>query len=224
MQETAGVESGGIPTFAEANDAELLARLRGPEPASRQAFAVVVRATHDRLLGYIRRQLGSLEESREVLQDVYLAAHKGLPRFEGKSRLTTWIYSLAYHHVCDRIAERARDRSARAMLGDGEDFLMASGDPDVSRATAWDSAPDALRARRRAEECIAEAVAALEPPGCHVYRLRDVEGLTGEEVAELLGLSHAAVRVQLHRARAEIVARARERLGAGATAPERRRA
>jgi RNA polymerase sigma-70 factor (ECF subfamily) len=154
---------------------------------------------------------------------VYLAAHKGLSGFEGKSKLTTWLFSLAHFKVCDRIADRTRDRTVFRDVGDAldsDDGLAAvrvadsggAGDSDLSRVTVWDSAPDKVLARNRAERWIAAAVAALEPPGCDVYQLRDVEGLSGEEVAAMLGLSHAAVRVQLHRARATIVAFVRARM------------
>jgi RNA polymerase sigma-70 factor (ECF subfamily) len=207
-------------SFEGVNDAAFLARLRAGDSAARLAFSSLVRATHGRLLGYVRRHLGDLEESQEVLQEVFLAAHKGLDGFEGKSKLTTWLFSLAHFKVCDRIADRTRDRAVFRDVGDGSDAGEESAsarraedsDSDLSRVTVWDSAPDKVLARNRAERWIAAAVAALEPPGCDVYQLRDVEGLSGEEVAAMLGLSHAAVRVQLHRARATIVAFVRARI------------
>jgi RNA polymerase sigma-70 factor (ECF subfamily) len=209
-------------SLEDVNDAAFLARLRDTGPAGRRAFNELVRATHGRLLGYVRRHLGSLEESQEVVQEVYLAAHKGLANFEGKSRLTTWLYSLAHHKVCDGIANRSRSRAVFRDVGDDtEGNTSASCAPsqstedDWSRVTPWGSSPDKVYARRAAEQWIPGAIASLGPPGCDVYHLRDVEGLTGEEVAAILGLSHAAVRVQLHRARADIVAWVRARMAGG---------
>lgn len=221
------------PSFEEVNEAAFLARLRAGDAGARLAFSLLVRATHGRLLAYARRHLGDLEESQEVVQETFLAAHKGLDGFEGKSKLTTWLYSLAHFKICDRIAERTRARAVFQDVqgrGDGSGSSGSEGSNEVdrfesaaaasagagedwSRATVWDSAPDKVLARNRAERWIAAAVAALEPPGCDVYQLRDVEGLSGEEVAAMLGLSHAAVRVQLHRARAAIVAFVRARMG-----------
>lgn len=205
-------------SFEEVNEAAFLARLRAGDAGARLAFSALVRATHGRMLAYVRRHLGSLEESQEVVQEVFLAAHKGLAQFEGKSKLTTWMYSLAHFKVCDRIADRTRERAVFQDAATGDEGAPdAPGEEgDWSRVTAWGSAPDRVYARNAAERWIAAAVAALEPPGCDVYQLRDVEGLSGEEVAEMLGLSHAAVRVQLHRARAAIVAFVRARMAGGA--------
>jgi RNA polymerase sigma-70 factor (ECF subfamily) len=190
------------------------------------AFTLLVRATHGRMLAYVNRHLNHLDDAQEVVQEVFLAVHKGLSGFEGQSKLTTWMFTLAHYKVCDAIAGRTRSRAvfhdARDESGEIPDgVLERSGrEESPSAATAWDSAPDKVYARQSAERWMAQAVALLKPPGCDVYRLRDVEGLSGEEVAKILGLSHAAVRVQLHRARTEIVAWVRARLGqavAGAT-------
>src|SRR5882724_1418902 len=97
-----------IPDFEEINSSEFLAMLLEKGPAGQRAFARMVQGTHERFLGFIRRQLSSQEECLEVLQEVYLAVHKGLPGFAGKSKLTTWIFSLAHHKICDRIADRDR--------------------------------------------------------------------------------------------------------------------
>jgi RNA polymerase sigma-70 factor (ECF subfamily) len=221
MQVTAGVGKAAADiSFEEVNDGAFLARLRADGAEGRLAFTLLVRVTHGRLLAYIRRHLGSLEESQEALQEVFLAAHKGLARFEGKARLTTWMYSLAHHKVCDCIAERTRARTLFQEAGDDPEAhgmdASARADEDWSRVSPWGSAPDKVLARNTAGGLIAAAVATLVPPGSDVYHLRDVEGLSGEEVAEMLGLSHAAVRVQLHRARADIVAWVRARMAGSA--------
>jgi RNA polymerase sigma-70 factor (ECF subfamily) len=207
-----------LPSFEDVNADAFVARLRAEGMEGRLAFSLFVRATHGRLLAFVRRHLTDVDDAQELVQEVFLAVHKGLPGFQGKSKLTTWMFSLAHFKVCDVIAERTRSRAlfndARTETGEIPDQHQRLAEVDSkSRATDWDSAPDEVLARRSAERLMAEAVALLKPPGCDVYRLRDVEGLTGEEVAEMLGLSHAAVRVQLHRARMEIVAWVRARLG-----------
>jgi RNA polymerase sigma-70 factor (ECF subfamily) len=192
------------PDSEEINSPEFLAVLSAPGPAGRQAFARLVQGTHDRFLGFIRRQLPSQEESLDVLQEVYLAVHKGLAGFEGKSKLTTWMYSLAHHKICDRLADR--DRRHQELTEGRQDALSTeAGAERWDGITAWDAPPDRLSARNAVEGLIGKAIEALPEQARRVYHLRDVEGLSGEETAEATGLSADNVRVQLHRARRQIV-------------------
>ena len=204
-----------VPDFEEINSPEFLDMLLAQGPAGQRAFARLVQGTHEPFLGFIRRQLPSQDECLEVLQEVYLAVHKGLPRFEGKSKLTTWIFSLAHHKICDRIADRNRGHkelteSRQAALSTENTEPAASGRWDG--ITAWDAPPDRLSARNAVEGLIAKAVEALPEAARQVYQLRDVEDMSGEEAAEVLGITPDNVRVQLHRARKQIVEWVREKL------------
>lgn len=192
-------------SFEEINDPEFLVKLLAQDPVGPRAFARLVRVTHDRFLGFIQRQLSSQEECREVLQEVYLAVHKGLPGFAGKSKLTTWMYSLAHHKICDRFSDR--DRKHVALTEAQEAGLSTEGiDSDKWDAiTAWDASAERVMARNAVEKLIAKAIEALPGNARQVYQLRDVEGLSGDEAAEVLGITPENVRVQLHRARRQIV-------------------
>lgn len=194
-----------IPDFEEINSPEFLAMLLEKGPAGQRAFARMVQGTHERFLGFIRRQLSSQEECLEVLQEVYLAVHKGLPGFAGKSKLTTWIFSLAHHKICDRIGDR--DRGHRELTESRETALSTetAGAERWDGITAWDAPPDRLAARNAVEGLIGKAIEALPEQARRVYQLRDVEGLSGDEAAEVMGITPENVRVQLHRARKQIV-------------------
>lgn len=198
--------------FEDINSPEFLASLLAPGAAGRKAFTRLVQAGHERFLGFIRRQLSSQEECLEVLQEVYLAVHKGLPGFAGKSKLSTWIYSLAHHKICDRLADR--DRRHQELTDNHEAGLSteSAGSDRWSGITAWDAPPDRLSARNAVEGLIGKAVETLPQQALRVYHLRDVEGLSGEETAEILGMTPENVRVQLHRARRQIVDWVREKL------------
>ena len=203
--------------FEAINAPEFLERLREPGAAGQRAYARLVRATHDKFLGFIRRQLPSQEECREVLQETYLAAYKGLAGFKGESKLTTWMFSLAHHKICDRIGDR--DRGHAVLTGESADSLAAGGDDRLSGATAWDAAPDRLSARNAVEALIGKAIEALPMPARQVYHLRDVEGLSGDETAAVTGMTPENVRVQLHRARRRIVDWVQEKMAGAAGAP-----
>jgi RNA polymerase sigma-70 factor (ECF subfamily) len=204
--------SHSIPDFEEINSPGFLAMLLAKGPSGQRAFARMVQGTHDRFLGFIRRQLSSQEECLEVLQEVYLAVHKGLPGFAGKSKLTTWMFSLAHHKICDRIADR--DRSHQELTESREATLSteSAGEEGWNGITAWDAPPDRLSARNAVEGLIGKAVEALPAQARQVYQLRDVEGMSGEEAAEVMGITPENVRVQLHRARRQIVEWVQEKM------------
>jgi RNA polymerase sigma-70 factor (ECF subfamily) len=190
--------------FEAINDPEFLGRLREPGAAGQKAFGQLVRATHDKFLGFIRRQLSSPDECQEVLQETYLAVHKGLAGFKGDCKLTTWMFSLAHHKICDRFGDR--NRAHQELTDSRADSLSTETTDDrLVGATAWDAPPDRISARNAVEALIGKAIEELPEQARQVYHLRDVEGLSGEEAAVVTGMTPENVRVQLHRARRKIV-------------------
>jgi RNA polymerase sigma-70 factor (ECF subfamily) len=207
------------PDFEEINSPEFLEMLLAAGPSGQKTFTRLVRGTHERFLGFIRRQIASQEECLEVLQEVYLAVHKGLPGFAGKSKLTTWIYSLAHHKICDRIADRDRRHQELTESREAGLSTETAGSDRWDGISAWDAPPDRLAARNAVEGLIGKAVEALPENARQVYLLRDVEGMSGEEAAEVLGITPENVRVQLHRARRQIVDWVQGKMAGAADAP-----
>jgi len=197
--------------FEAINAPGFLGRLREPGAAGQKAFGELVRATHAKFLGFIRRQLASPEECQEVLQETYLAVHKGLAGFKGDSKLTTWMFSLTHHKICDRIGDRQRSHVELTEIRAAA-LSTESSDDALAGATAWDAAPDRLSARNAVEALIGKAIEALPDQARQVYQLRDVEGLSGEEAAAVAGMTPENVRVQLHRARRRIVEWVQEKM------------
>jgi len=201
-----------ILSFEEINSPEFLARLLAKDSAGPRAFTNLVRATHAQFLGFIQRQLTSQDECREVLQEVYLAVHKGLPGFAGKSKLTTWMYSLAHHKICDRFSDRDRKHIELTEAQASGLSTEAAESDRWNGITAWDATPERVMAGTAVEKLIGKAIETLAENARQVYQLRDVEGLSGEEAAEILGITPENVRVQLHRARRQIVDWVREKM------------
>jgi len=142
------------------------------------------------------------EEAKDVLQETLLAAARTLREFRGASSLSTWLYSIA-RSFC--IKQRRRSKFAPESVESidaGEPAKLAVQLPDPSRG------PDEALHGRRVEVALEGAIRALEPKYREVLILRDVEGLSAAQVAEVLGLSVEAVKSRLHRARVAV----RERL------------
>ena len=200
-------------------DQELLARLRSRDQA---AFADMLDAWSPGLLRVARAYVASAEVAADVVQDTWLAVIEGLDRFESRSSLKTWVYRI--------LTNTAKRRGARESRSTPWSSLPAAADtgpavnPDWFRGPGeeypghWREFPSpwptsvvpSPEGRALAVEIITQLDGALaELPGRQrvVITLRDAEGLTSEEVCEVLDISPANQRVLLHRARAFVRAR-----------------
>jgi RNA polymerase sigma-70 factor, ECF subfamily len=182
----------------EINAPEFLEVLLDGDAGASRAFRNLVRATHPALTRYIGRYFRDPGLVQDILQDTYLAVHRALPSFESKSKLTTWVYSLAYHKICDRLSEKYRTGTAGA--DDGLEWERESPDPLADEAIH----------QARLIGWIREAAEGIPSLYRDAYRLRDLEGLSGEEAADALGITTTLIRVRLHRARCLIVDRMRK--------------
>lgn len=149
-----------------------------------------------------RLALGILHDEQQadgVVQNTFVALIKHIDTFEGRSDIGTWLYRVAYNEAIGRIrkAKHIDDRD----ITDDENVVPAC-------FIAWDTIPDQLLNDSEAAEQISNAVKTLSPALQAVFTLRDVEGVSTRYTAEILGISEAAVKVRLHRARLTL----RERL------------
>jgi RNA polymerase sigma-70 factor (ECF subfamily) len=153
------------------------------------------------------------EDAKDVLQETLIAAARTLPDFRGASSLSTWLYTIA-RSFC--IKQRRRSKFAPESvesLDAGEGSKAALQLPDPGRT------PDEALDGRRLEAALDDAIGALEPKYREVLVLRDVEGLSAAEVAEVLDLSVEAVKSRLHRARVAVRERVAPALHPGLEAP-----
>jgi RNA polymerase sigma-70 factor (ECF subfamily) len=141
--------------------------------------------------------------AEEVVQDTWLGVVRGLPRFEGRSSLKTWIYRI--------LVNRARTTGAREPRSVGLDTGDGTRSDDFTTQGAWREPPviwtDDIENRLAAPEMAArirQAVEQLPEAQRQVVTLRDVEGLSSSEVCDLLGISEGNQRVLLHRGRTRV--------------------
>lgn len=160
------------------------------------AFDTLVRRHRDAIYRFVRWHLGATrEEAEDVTQDVLVEMLRSLPRYEGRSRLRTWVLGLA-HNLCRR-RKRAAQRTLPAGPGPG---------PGPEPAAVPDRAIDmeALLARREIQERVRSAIDALGPEHRGVVLLREIEGLSYAEIAKVLHVPIGTVRSRLHNARAAL--------------------
>jgi RNA polymerase sigma-70 factor (ECF subfamily) len=182
-------------------DAELLDRLRAGDE---RAFVVLVGRYHEPMLRLAASFVPSTAVAEEVVQDTWLAVLRGLERFEGRSSLKTWLFRI--------LVNRARSTGTREQrsvpVADPEPAV----DPErFGPAGAWADPPEhwieAAEARMEAGK-LADRIRAwideLPARQREVVLLRDVEGMTSDEVCSVLELTGVNQRVLLHRGRSRL--------------------
>ncbi len=161
-----------------------------------QAFEELVRATYVGAYTLAYRLTGDEEDARDVVQEAYLRAFRGLKRFRGEAQFTTWLYRITANCASTLLGKRARHRHDE--LDDEDVFVDLSPDAD----------PEFSADRSATRERLRDALAELPPKLRAVVVLRDVYDLPHEAIAAELGISESACKVRLHRARRKL----RERL------------
>jgi RNA polymerase sigma-70 factor (ECF subfamily) len=146
------------------------------------------------------------EAAKDVLQDTLLAVARGVRDFRGASSLSTWLYAIA-RSFC--LKQRRKNRPGR----ERERSLDTEAAGETARVVDPTRSPDEALASKEIEQAIERAVGALEPIHREVLILRDAEGLSAAEAAEVLGVSVDAVKSRLHRARLAVRAQVAASLG-----------
>jgi RNA polymerase sigma-70 factor, ECF subfamily len=139
---------------------------------------------------------GNAEDAEDVLQEAFLKAFEHLPEFREDSRFYTWIVRIAVNEALMKLRKRRTRREVAIEASEDED-----GEVLVREFADWKPNPEQEYARVELERILQGAARALPPGFRTVFYLRDVEGLSTEETAELLNLSVGAVKARLFRAR-----------------------
>jgi RNA polymerase sigma-70 factor, ECF subfamily len=193
---------------ADDDDQVLVERARGGDE---EAFATLVRRHSPALLRLARMYVATPAVAEEVVQETWLGVLRGLERFEGRAAFRTWLFRI--------LVNRAKTRGVRehrsvpfASLGTGDEDDEPAVDPTrfaeqgnwVSRPRRWEDDPEAALRSREFRRIAEEAIAKLPERQRIVITLRDLEGLSSDEVRNALDLSETNQRVLLHRARAKV--------------------
>jgi RNA polymerase sigma-70 factor (ECF subfamily) len=167
-----------------------------------EAFEMLVRKHQTRVFSLVYRMLGDHAEAEEMAQEIFLKAFRALKRFERKSRFSTWLYSIATNHCLNQLESRRR----RPRLQELNRSARREGNPGPLLDQVADPTAGADQALERADlqRLVQEQLLTLTPEHRSILVLRDIQGLTYEEIGEILSLEPGTVRSRLHRARMEL--------------------
>jgi RNA polymerase sigma-70 factor, ECF subfamily len=191
------------------SDAGLVAQLRAGDES---AMAQLVDEWSPAMLRIARSFVGSVQSAEDVVQDAWLGLLSGLARFEGRSSLRTWTFSILVNRArtCGAREARALPQSPQDPRGAPAAHDWAAGpcgEPSANWASVnaqsqWDTSPESVALSKETLRELDQALSVLPPRQRQVVTMRDVCGMDAEEVCAALNISPVNQRVLLHRARA----------------------
>jgi len=180
------------------------------------AFETMVRVYGGRLFAVARRICSNEEDARDVLQSAYLSAFRSLANFEGSCQLSTWLHRIVVNAALMRLRVRRRkpedsiETLLPAFLEDGH---------HVEAFAEWSMPADRLLEREDLRATVRDCIAQLPDQYRQVLMLRDIDELSTDEAARLLGITPTATKVRLHRARQALSTLLRREFAPAATVP-----
>lgn len=182
------------PTVTPAFDeTALVTRARAGDTA---AFSELVSQYERKIYRLAKNITRHDEDAEDVLQDAFLKAYEHLDRFEGNSKFYTWLVRIAVNEALMKLRKRKTDKTVPLdePVDAGEDLMQRE-------IAVWDDNPEQQYSGEEMKKILEEALDTLKPDFRTVFTLRDIEELSTEETADALGISIAAVKSRLLRAR-----------------------
>ena len=170
----------------------LQAARRGRE----DAFEELVRLYEKRVYHLALRMCGNVDDAYEVAQEAFLSAWKGMRFFRGDSSFSTWLYRLTSNAAIDFLRRQRRQGGSDGVSLDDEDTFLEVADPAPS--------PHQQAERLELRDALARGLGALSPEHRQVLLLRELQGLTYEEIAAALELDLGTVKSRIARAREKL--------------------
>ncbi len=166
-------------------------------------FDRVISENYQRVYGVIYRLLDDHQEAEDLTQDTFVNAYRAWEDFRGESQVYTWLYRIAVNLTKNRLERSGRRRQFHSYSLD-QPVESDEGEQRERQIQDWSQAPEELIANAEVGQLIAKYVTQLRHDYKEVIILRDYEGLSYEEIGEVLGCSLQAVKSRLFRARSTL--------------------
>ncbi|MFN0150723.1 MAG: RNA polymerase sigma factor [bacterium] len=176
------------------SDEELMIRYREGDVST---FPVIVSRYRDRLTSAVVRLVGDRDKAEDIVQETFLRVHKNAARYKTIARFSTWIYTIALNMAKNEIRNTKR-RKTSSLWDMG---LEKDGEPSAYEIPDNSERPDDVVERRNLRGLMERCIQELPPKYRTIIVLRDVEGLSYDEIAGILKLPEGTVKSRMNRAR-----------------------
>ena len=175
--------------------------LEALKSGDRKEFARLVERYSGKIYNLALKILNDPQDAEDVLQETFLKAYRGLPSFEGRSKLSTWLFRIASNEALMIIRKR---RPELILALEQNDTQSAEAEVEESEIVDWCCLPERELLSGEARQFLDKAIQNLSASLRVVFVLRDIEGLSIRETSEALGISEAAIKIRLLRARLKL--------------------
>jgi len=180
-----------------AEEALFVLRLQANEDA---AYDELVRTYHGSIFHVAYRMLGDSAEASDVVQEIFLKVFKNISGFKGEAALKTWIFRIAFSEILNRLRWwKRRYRFATVSLDDDQ-----NGNGNGHHVSDARPTPEQVLQSKEQEAAIQQALSKLSSDHRSIIVLRDIEGFSYNEIADVLGISIGTVKSRLARARSDL--------------------
>ncbi len=190
-----GTASGAVPVSESTSDANLVKRV---QQGDRKAFDLLVLRYQHKIIKLIMRYVREPADAHDIAQDAFLKAYRALPRFRGDSAFYTWMYRIAINTAKNHlVAQKRRPVDFDLDLQDSEPF-------DVQHLLKDIDTPEGLALTDEIRQTVQDAIAELPPDLRTAIVLREMEGMSYEQIAQTMECPVGTVRSRIFRAREAI--------------------
>jgi RNA polymerase sigma-70 factor (ECF subfamily) len=166
------------------------------------SFDALVAAYEKKIFNVIYRILGDYDEAADLTQETFISAYKSFQRFRGESKVYTWLYQIAINHCRNRLRKRTRTRALQIESLDQPKDWEEDGESAHREIADLTHAPQMVLEEKELRQRILAAMQSLPPDYREVVVLREIQGLSYNEIADVTNLSLENVKTRLSRARA----------------------
>lgn len=187
------------------SDALLVQRTLAGEARAFEMLVIKYQRRVERLIG---RMVRDVDLVPDIAQETFIRAYRALSQFRGDAQFYTWLYRIAVNTAKKQLLELKRDPViVMSALKSADDDETSSGEPEPTQQIADAETPEALLASKEIAAAVNAAMEALPVELCQAITLREIEGLSYEEIAHALDCPIGTVRSRIFRAREAISAR-----------------
>ena len=179
---------------------EELAIIRRVQKGDVNAFEALVRAYEKNVYNLALRMMGNAQDAEDMAQEAFLKAYNSLPGFRGDSRFSVWLYRIVSNVCLDQLRKKSKRPTVSLSMEDEDGEETQLDLPDTAQS------PEEALEKKLTREAVRRGLAQLPEDARQILLLREIQGLSYEEIGEALGLEAGTVKSRIFRARKRLCA------------------